>query len=320
MRDEMHRHYIAISLIEEDRKENSQPQETSRNSRADMANGDNVTQLAGKYEDLKESFDELHKELKIANRDNREQSLELRDLRRQNTMIKEAYTNMRKEIQSDNSKLSKNERTKYIEHFEMLEEQAAYFQHEFRKREGHLGYLTKQTRDANNEKEAIEEDNRKLQRKMRELSANLTECRDDLLRLQPPNQTSDSEIADHYSNLCQQIAGWVDDQTEDPDSLEGYFEKLKVIGDLPQEMRIHVSNRHFKFGKTSPECLPLFVQYLIHCRLQDEVLGPCVFVFGLEEPNVALLQGIEEGISELEPKRGWKYFPRMRKILLIDHR
>ena len=256
------------------------------------------------FEDLKAAYNELRKDFKVTSRENREQSLELRDVKRQNASLKEAYNSIQKEAQGDNRKLSKNERTKYIEHFDMLEEQAAYFQHEFRKREGHLGYLTKQTRDANNEKDAIEEDNRKLQRKLRELSTNLTECRDDLLRLQPPSQTSDSEISDQYSNLCQQIAGWVDDQTEDPDSVEEYFNNLHSVADLPQDIRLDVNNRHFKFAKQSPECLPLLLQYLVHCRIQEDILGPSTFVFGLDETNVMLLQGIEEGMMELEPKRG----------------
>ena len=270
-------------------------------STLDLSDLDRLTE---EFEDLKAAYSELRKDFKATSRENREQSLELRDVKRQNASLKEAYVSIQKEAQSDNRKLSKNERTKYIEHFDMLEEQAAYFQHEFRKREGHLGYLTKQTRDANSEKDAIEEENRKLQRKIRELSANLTECRDDLLRLQPPNQTSDSEISDQYSNLCQQIAGWVDDQTENPDILEAYFQSLHTVADLPQEMRMDVNNRHFKFAKQSPECLPLFLQYLIHCRLREEILGPSIFVFGLHESNVMLLQGIEEGMADLEPKRG----------------
>ena len=256
------------------------------------------------FEHLKAAYSELRKEFKAVSRENRDQSLELRDIKRQNASLKEACISIQKEAQSDTRKLSKNERTKYLEHFEMLEEQAAFFQHEFRKRENHLGYLTKQTREANNDKEMIEEENRKLQRKIGELSANLTECRDDLLRLQPPSQVSDSEISDRYSDLCQQIAGWVDDRTEDPDVLEQYFANLHSTGNLPQDFRLDVNNRQFRYAKQSPECLPLLLQYLVHCRLLDAILGPSIFVFALDEVNVSLLQGIEEGMTELEPKRG----------------
>ena len=287
-----------------DRKPIPKGKENPRETPSNLIDKENFAQLTEQYEDLRQAYSELRQELKVTDRENREQSLELRNLRRQNAMLKEDCNNIRKDLYTDAQKMSKNERNKYIEHFQMLEDQAGFFQHEYRKREDHLAYLTKQTRDANREKEDIEEDNRKLQRKIRELAESLTECRDDLLRLQPPTQTSDSEIADQYSNLCQQIAGWVDDKTEDPETLEVFFANLKAVNDLPQEFRLDVSNRQFKFGKVSPDCLPLFLQYLIHCRIREDILGPRNFVFGLDTTHTALLQGIEEGMSELEPKRG----------------
>ena len=265
---------------------------------------DDYTRLAGENERLKEAFGELRREFKVLSRENREQSLELREHKRQNTRLTEAYTKLQQELEVESRKLSKTERTQYMEHFDLLEDKAAYFRNEFRKREGHLSYLTRQTRDANNEKEAVEDRNRKLQQKIRELSENLTECRDDLLRLQPPSQTSDSEISEQYSNLCQQIAGWVDDKTEDPDMLETFFENLETVTDLPQSFRQDLTNRQFKFGKASPQCLPVLVQYLIHCRIREDILGPRIFIFGLDETSVALLQSIEEGMSGLEPRRG----------------
>ena len=280
------------------------------------------TPLAAEYDDLKSAYADLKQQYKICNRENREQSLELRNIKRQNVTLKETYIKIQDELHSDPShgKLSKHEKSKYLEHFDYLEQKADHYKNEFQKRETHLTYLTKQTRDANSDREAIEDDNRKLQRKIRELSTNLTECRDDLLRLQPTSQqTPDTEIVDRYSNLCQQVAGWVDDQTEDPDVLEQYFDQLKGINDLPQELRGDVSIRQFKFAKQSSECLPLLLQYLIHCRIQAEVLGPQIFVFGLDEGHVALLQGIEEGMTELEPKRGMSPFspPRSRRQLTM---
>ncbi|KAL9101420.1 MAG: hypothetical protein Q9163_003312 [Psora crenata] len=292
------------TINRKDRKSPIKVKETPKEAPTDIDSREDLTRLLGEHERLKEAYGELRRELKLTDRENREQSLELRDLKRENTTLKEAYNNIRKESPSEYPKFSKSERNKYLEHFERLEEQAAYYEQEFRKREGHLIYLTKQTRDANQERECVEEDNRKLQRKVRELSANLTECRDDILRLQPSSQTSDSEIAEQYSDLCQQVAGWVDDKTEDPTILEGYFGKLGSVDNLPQGLRAHVSNRQLKFGKSFPECLPLLVQYLIHCRIQENLFGPEVFLFGLHESHVALLQGIEEGMSELEPKRG----------------
>ncbi|KAG8532936.1 uncharacterized protein KY384_002814 [Bacidia gigantensis] len=258
------------------------------------------------YHDLKEKYSELKREYKLANRDVREQSLELRDIKRQNASLMEAYSAIQKELQAVSSgkgKLTNTERSKYMEHFQMLEEQAAYFQQEYRKRDAHLSYLTKQTRDANGEKEAAEEESRKLQRKIRDLSASLTECRDDLLRLQPPPQASDSEVAEMYSNLVGQISGWVDEKTEDPEKLEAWFDNLKTPSEIPQDFRNDLPQRLYKIAKQHPECLPSLMQHLIHSKILVEILSPKVFVYGLDENNTLLLQGIEEGMSELEPKR-----------------
>ena len=304
----------------EDTKISQKSKDTTSEVTTSNPDVDASDKVSEELEDLKAAYGELRKDFKSVTRENRDQSLELRDIKRQNVSLREACISFQKEAQSDNRKLSKSERTKYLEHFDMLEEQAAYFQHEYRKRENHLGYLTKQTREANNEKETMEEENRKMQRKIRELSTSLTECRDDLLRLQPPSQVSDSEISDQYSDLCQQIASWVDDRTEDPDVLEEYFDKLQSISDLPQDFRLDVNNRQFKFAKQCPECLPLLLQYLVHCRLLEITLGPSIFLFALDELNVSLLQGIEEGMTGLEPKRGNPCPPLLSMQLILSRR
>ena len=250
----------------------------------------------------------MRQEYRVIARENQEYVSDLREAKRQNAQLVETCTAIQKEAQSGGSggsgRLTSREKSRYMEYYEYYESKAEFFQSEFKKRENHLQYLTKQTREANNEKDAAEDENRKLQRKIRELQAALTECRDDLLRLQPPTQMSDSELSEMYSNLCHYITTWVDDQTEDPDIIEKYFESLSSIDDLPTDVRTELNQRHFKLAKQHPEALPLLIQYIIHGRLKEEVLGPDVYVFGLDEANANLIQGVEEGMSELEPKRG----------------
>jgi len=71
---------------------------------------------------MKTLLNNMHKELKAANREIRDQSLKLRQLERQNAMLTEAYNEVRSEIHNDHRKFTKSERNKYIEHFEVLEE------------------------------------------------------------------------------------------------------------------------------------------------------------------------------------------------------
>lgn len=278
--------------------------------------------LLDEHQDLKSAHYDMRKELKAEKRENREQSLELRDLKRQNATMKEAYAAIQRELQQmsesggKGGKLTKTEKAKYFEHFEMLEEKAAYFENEFRKRDTHLSYLTKQTRDANSDKENLEDETRRLNRKIRELSTSLTEARDDLLRLQPTAQISDSEIAEQYSNLCQQIAGWVDDATEDTEALETYFERINNLNELHTSIRDDVTNRMLGFAKKQQECLPLLLQHLIHCKVREEILGTCIFLYGLDDTHTNLLRGIEEGMADLTPKRDTLTIHRWRSETL----
>ena len=266
------------------------------------------------YRHLQNAYDDSRRDLQSTSRENRDQSLELRDLKRRLAKLQEQNAEVREENgllreayqahQARGEKLSKSERNKYSEKFEMLENHISHLQHERHKRETHMEFLTEQTREANNAKERLEAEARKLQRQMRDLSANLTECKDDLLRLQPTSQVSDTEVSDQFSNLDQQIAGWIDDQTEDLAVLEGNIGNLKTVDDLPEQLRMFANPDHLRLAKRYTDSQPFLLRYFIHCYLQTFILSGEVYLFGLDERNIALLQGVEEGMKQLEPRRG----------------
>ncbi|CAD6591487.1 MAG: hypothetical protein ASARMPREDX12_005190 [Alectoria sarmentosa] len=278
------------------------------------------------YRDLQKAYDDARRECQSSHRENRDQSLELRDLKRrlaklqeqngqlreQNGLLREAY----QAYQARGEKLSKSERNKYNEHFEMLENHISHLQHERHKRETHMEFLTEQTREANDGKERLEAEARKLQRQIRDLSANLTECKDDLLRLQPASQISDNEISEQFSNLDQQIAGWVDDRTEDSTALEEKIGSIKTLDDLPELLRIFATSDHLRLAKKYPDSQPLLLRYFVHCYLQTFILSSDVYLFGLDVRNIALLQGMEEGMKQLEPCRDEKTLRNWRSETL----
>ena len=236
------------------------------------------------HRDLQKAHSEALNELRVTNRENRDQSLELRDLKKQNAQIREAYNRLHAEMTEDPQRFGKRERNKYQEHFQMMEQHISFLQHELEKRDNHIEMLTKQTREANQEKDELDCGNRRLQRQIEELSANLTECKDDLLRLQPTSQTSDSEIAEQYSNLCQQIAGWVDDQTEDVEVLEERFDGLNTVEELNLDpiLAQYTTNDHLQLAQEYPNSIPLVLQHLIHCYIRHFILGKNVYFFGLD--------------------------------------
>lgn len=161
-----------------------------------------------------------------------------------------------------------------------------------------------QTREANAEKANAELSVRKLQKQNKDLSENLTECKDDLLRLQPPSQTPDSELAEQYSSLAQQISRWVDDETEDSQATEARFDDLTNNEDLPESLQPYLTDEHIRLGKKHPNAQPYILRYIIHCYLESCILGDDVNLFGLDSRTVALFEGIEQGMHELEAPRG----------------
>ena len=262
--------------------------------------------LVKDHRELQRTHSELIDELRTTNRDLRQQSLGLRNVRKQNVQLREAYSKLYNEMAEDPQRLSKRERSKYHEHFELIQQHLAFAQHEVGKRDAHIEMLTKQTREANHERDELDGENRRLQRQVQGLSANLTECKDDLLRLQPTSQTSDSEIAERYSNLCQQIASWVDDQTEDVETLEERFRGLSTTDglNLDPTLALYTTQDHLKLAQEHPDSVPLLLQYLIHRYLSQHVLGESIFFYGLDVRNVGLIQQIEHGMKLLEPRRG----------------
>lgn len=251
-------------------------------------------QLEQEYDLLKERFDENRNHLREADRITEEQHRELRDLKKYNAELREV---LRKEnIQG--------ERERHWEKVDQLEGNVYHYKVELHKRKVHMESLTQQTRDAIEEKNDAENTVRKLARENRNLQENLTECKDDLLRLQPPSQISDSELSEQYSSLHQQISKWVDDETEDSQLLEQRFEDLSIKEDLPELLRKSLSNEHLWLGKKHPSSLPLILRYIIHYHLDQHIFREDIHLFGLDDHNVRLLRDIELGMKKLEPPRG----------------
>lgn len=263
-------------------------------------------QLEQEYDLLKEKFDEKRGHLREADRVNEEQHREIRDLKKHNAELREV---LRKEnIQGEKDRL--------WETIDRLECHAYQCKLELHRRKVHMESLTQQTRDAIEEKNEAEIAVRKLARENRSLQENLTECKDDLLRLQPPSQISDSELSEQYSSLHQQISKWVDDETEDSQLLEKRFEDLSITKeDLPELLRKSLSNEHLRLGKKQPSSLPLILRYIIHYHLDQHIFREDIHLFGLDDHNTRLLRGIEQGMKKLEPPRGKYHHPTAFNII-----
>ncbi|MCJ1467089.1 hypothetical protein MMC07_005711 [Pseudocyphellaria aurata] len=252
--------------------------------------------LAQKYNDLKRNFDD-------ANQECRDQYAEIRNLKKHNTELLETLRahNGSTEKQKDVQRL---ERDRLEEQVELLEHSCFHYKQQMHKQKALIESLTLQTREANEEKAEAEANARRLTRQNKELHENLTECKDDLLRLQPPGQISDSRLSEEYLSLHQQISKWVDDETEDSLCLEQRFENLSTSNEeIPELLRKCLSGDLFRLGKKYPQCQPLIIRYMIHCYLEQHVFRDDILLFGLDSNFTSFLRGVEQGMRKLEPHR-----------------
>lgn len=259
-------------------------------------------QTENDHRSLKRDYEEARHDLRTAWRENREQATELRDMKKQNAHLKET---MRTQGDSRSFKDQiMSERRKFYEHVDMLDDHIAHLKHQLEKTKLHMDQLTFQTREANEEKAAYEQKLQGLQKQNNRLNEDLTECRDDILRLQPPSQIPDSKIADQYNNLYQQIASWVDDEAEDSASMETQLGSLLADKDGPELLKSIVDNDLIRATRKYADAEPLILRYIIQIYIHRCILADDTYLFGLDEHNETILRSIAHAMEDLEPKRG----------------
>lgn len=258
--------------------------------------------LDNDHRSLRKDYEEAKHELRIALRENKDQAIELRDLKKQNVHLKETMRTQGDSKSFRDQILS--ERRKFYEHVDMLDDHIAHLKHQLEKTKLHMDQLTFQTREANEEKAAYESKLQSLQKQNNRLNEDLTECRDDILRLQPPSQIPDSKIADEYTNLCHQIASWVDDEAEDSSLMETQLGNLLTDKDAPELLQSILDNNLIRATKRYPDAEPLILRYIIAMYIHRYILADDIYLFGLDEHNVTIFRSIAHAMEDLEPKRG----------------
>ena len=267
---------------------------------------------------MKKDYNELNADLKSAWRENKEQAHELRDLKKQNAQLKEAIRASGDNRSHKDQILT--ERRRFYEHVDMLDDHINHLKHQLDKTKLHMDQLTFQTREANEEKAAYESKLQALQKQNARLNDDLTECRDDILRLQPPSQIPDSKIAEQCSNLYQQIASWVDDEAEESSSMETQLGNLFADKEAPELLKSCMDGDLIRATRKHSDAEPLILRYIIQCHLHRMILTDDIYLFGLDDHNVTILRSIEHAMEDLEPKRGMsRSYCRYLKSLLFQN-
>ena len=136
-----------------------------------------------------------------------------------------------------------------------------------------------------------------LQKQLAETQCDLAACKDDLFRLQPVSQISDSEIANDFEMINQHIIKWVDMRI---DELE------EAHPDMPTE-RLFSTGTNMKaadFVMEYPRAGEFYARHLIHQQLYKTIFISGLEIFGLSEREVSLWEAVLDSVHELVPPRG----------------
>ncbi|SLM40395.1 hypothetical protein LPUS_01406 [Lasallia pustulata] len=142
---------------------------------------------------------------------------------------------------------------------------------------------------------------KKMHEKAGLLQSQLQECKDDLFRLQPLNQISDSTILQQYEILNQQIASWIDTFFCWIDGENA----LREASGRPLHPHFQVEDASLQgLFASSPNAAEYWLRGWLHSRLQMEVFVEGIYLSCLPEDYVELIKVIEQSMRALKPKRG----------------
>ena len=140
-----------------------------------------------------------------------------------------------------------------------------------------------------------------LQDRIAVLDRELQACKDDLFRVQPMSQVSDSNIVQRFASLDDRICDWIETQiSRFMDKCQARYrgDQLKLFdhgGDpITRAFLAH-------FPDTGGEYM---VRSIIHHFFQKHLFGDKILLFGLDDHLVGVLRLIEQSMSRLQPQRG----------------
>lgn len=176
-----------------------------------------------------------------------------------------------------------------------------------------LQHLESKHEQSESRKAVAEDALQKMHQKAGVMQVRLQECRDDLFRLQPLNEISDSTILGQYDQLNQQTASWVDELFSRFDDENAHREASGKL--LHPLLKVEDAGIQ-RLLTSSPNVSEYWLRHWLHNVLQREVFVEDTYLSCLPEEFVNLIKVTEYGMGTLVPKRGiWaspKYFGLIR--------
>lgn len=141
----------------------------------------------------------------------------------------------------------------------------------------------------------------KMRKKAGLLQSQLQECKDDLFKLQPFNETTDATVLQQYETLSQHILSWVDDLFSPIDDENA---RREILGRPPHPF-LNVENAGTQgFLASFPNAAEYWLVNYLHRRLQNSVFVECVYLSYLGDDLADFIGLIEQSMGTLEPRRG----------------
>lgn len=122
-------------------------------------------------------------------------------------------------------------------------------------------------------------------------------CQDDLFRLQPRTQVSDTEISQEFEELCLHIISWIDKEIEISEKKRSQVRFVHMFSAGRDPNGTQLLRDH-------PEAGEYLVRYMIHHLLLTDVFAEKVYLFGLSKDVKAALQTAEEAMAYQSPGKG----------------
>ena len=148
---------------------------------------------------------------------------------------------------------------------------------------------------------ALREKQATLQERNAALERALQACKDDLFRMQPRTQVSDSTIAQRFEHLNDQICDWIDNE------ISRSMDECQSIHPGTQPKLFHhdedPTTKGFlaHYPDTGGEYI---IRFMLHFAIQRKLLSDQIFLFHLDTTAAKYLKYVEKGMTQLQPPKG----------------
>jgi len=125
----------------------------------------------------------------------------------------------------------------------------------------------------------------------------LSSCKDDLFRLQPTAQLSDTEILRGFEEVCDNIVDWIDGELVRFERANPSSRPDQLFHGAGNLYRINLLQKYEDIGEH-------LVAYEVHRQLLGSILNPNTYLCGLTEGPTEVLKDVERSMANSKPPKG----------------